>query len=115
MLMTYHNVTRVRIRCEDVYQQDEAGVWKDGRGEIWDEFTDVLDEVVSRHRPVCIGKDGIELVDDVGGIGGFCNMLRVIHDADMEDDMAWDERKQMLQWLDMMGWTGRRINAKRTL
>ena len=105
----------VRIRCEDVYLQDEAGVWKDGRGKIRDEYTDVLDEVVSRHRPVCIGKDGIELVDDVGGIGGFCNMLRVIHEADMEDDMAWDERNQMLQWLDMMGWTGRRISATRTL
>ncbi len=105
----------VRIRCEEVYLQDEAGVWKDGRGEIRDEYADVLDEVVFRHRPVCIGKDGIEMVDDVGGIGGFCNMLRVIHEADMEDDIMWDERNQMLQWLDMMGWTGRRISAKRTL
>lgn len=37
-----------------------------------------LEDVISDYRPVCIRKDGIELVDDVGGIYGFCDMLRTI-------------------------------------
>lgn len=37
-----------------------------------------LEDVISDYRPVCIRKDGIELVDDVGGIYGFCDMLKTI-------------------------------------
>ena len=41
-------------------------------------WMDFLEDVISDYRPVCIRKDGIELVDDVGGIYGFCDMLRTI-------------------------------------
>mgnify|MGYP002544693834 CR=1 FL=1 len=60
-------------------------------------------------------KDGIELVDDVGGIRGFCDMLRTIYEADPDDEEAADERDVMLNWAEMMGWTGRRISPQRTL
>ena len=42
------------------------------------ELIDKYKDVISDYRPVCIRKDGIELVDDVGGIYGFCDMLRTI-------------------------------------
>ena len=72
-------------------------------------------QIVAKHRPICIDKDGIELADDVGGIGGFCRMLRTIYEADIYNDEDMQEREEMLGWAEMMGWTGRRINPKQTL
>ncbi len=105
----------VIIRCDNRYNQDETGVWRDINGEIPDVSLDTLEEIVDRHRPICIEKDGIELVDDVGGIGGFCRMLRTIYEADVHDEEEMEEREDMLAWTDMMGWTGRRIGVKQTL
>ena len=84
-------------------------------GEADDILTGLLEETVIGHRPVCIRKDGIELVDDVGGSRGFCDMLRTIYEADPDDEEAADERDVMLNWAEMMGWTGRRISPQRTL
>ena len=75
----------------------------------------LVEEIVAKHRPICIDKDGIELVDDVGGIGGFCRMLRTIYEADIYNDEDMQEREEMLGWAEMMGWTGRRISPKQTL
>lgn len=53
-----------------------------------------------KYSPVCIEKDGIELVDDVGGIYGFCRMLQTIYETGIEEDR--EERESMLGWADMM-------------
>lgn len=66
------------ITCEDTYHSKENGVWKNGKGETESTLDGFLEDVISDYRPVCIRKDGIELVDDVGGIYGFCDMLRTI-------------------------------------
>lgn len=60
-------------------------------------------------------KDGIELVDDVGGVGGFCRMLETIYEADLKDEEEREEHDSMLDWALMMGWTGRNISPKQTL
>lgn len=112
----YGDGWEVLISCENAYNQEETGTWRDMNGE---EITAVpantLDEIMAKHRPTCIEKDGIELVDDVGGIGGFCRMLRTIYETDVNDEEAMEERVGMLEWADMMGWTGRRIRPKHTL
>lgn len=45
-----------------------------------------------------IEKDGIELVDDVGGIYGFCRMLQTIYETDtgIEEDREESERYSKL-------------------
>ena len=70
------------ITCEDTYHSEENGVWKNGKGETESALDGFLEDVISDYRPVCIRKDGIELVDDVGGIYGFCDMLRTIYETD---------------------------------
>lgn len=107
----YGDGWEVLITCENVYQCDEAGVWTEKVDEDKNIPVDLLEEIIAKHRPICIEKDGIELVDDVGGIGGFCSMLKTIYEADIHDE----ERESMLGWADMMGWTGRRISPKQTL
>ena len=74
-----------------------------------------LEETVAKYRPICIQKDGIELVDNVGGIGGFCEMLRTICECDRNSKEKLEERENVLEWAHMMGWTGRNISPKQTL
>ena len=111
----YGDGWKVRIHCENAYKLDKAGAWKDMQGETVDATVDNFKEVMEKHRPICIAKDGIELVDDVGGIGGFCRMLQTIYECDINDEESLEERENMLGWADMMGWTGRKISPKQTL
>ena len=45
--------------------------------------------------------DGMSLVDDVGGVGGFCEFLETINGDDPE------EKKSYKIWARSLGWTGR--------
>ena len=82
-----YNIPVLPITEKLIYSYDYGDGW-----EVPDVSADILEEVTARHRPVCIAKDGIELVDDVGGIGGFCRMLQTIYEADMDDEEEWEER-----------------------
>lgn len=98
----YGDGWKVKITCDGVLSKDEIE-------------QSIFEEVIEKHRPLCIAKDGIELVDDVGGIHGFCEMLETIYECDFYDEEAVEERDSMLNWAQMMGWTGRRIGVKQTL
>ena len=111
----YGDGWEVLISCENAYKGDETGLWKNMNGEKPDVSADRLEETVTKHRPICIQKDGIELVDDVGGISGFCEMLRTICECDMNNKEKREERENILDWAHMMGWTGRNISPKQTL
>lgn len=111
----YGDGWEVLITCEDIYHLDENSVWKGENGRVEDNLVDTLEDVIVNHRPICVEKDGIELVDDVGGIGGFCEMLKTIYEADIYNDEDMEERDRILGWAEMMGWTGRRISPKQTL
>ena len=93
---------KVKITCDGILPQDKIE-------------QSIFEEVIEKYRPVCIAKDGIELVDDVGGIQGFCEMLETIYECDFDDEEAAEERENILGWAHMMGWTGRRIGVKQTL
>ena len=111
----YGDGWKVFINCENVYAQNADGDWKDSNGENADDLENDLDKVIAKYCPICIEKDGIELVDDVGGIYGFCRMLQTIYEADTDIEEDREERESMLDWADMMGWTGRKIGLKQTL
>lgn len=98
----YGDGWKVKINCNGVLSKDEIE-------------QDIFEEVIEKHRPICIAKDGIELVDDVGGIHGFCRMLETIYECDFNDEDAIEERESILDWAQMMGWTGRRVSVKQTL
>ena len=57
--------------------------------------------VAFKRRPVCLALDGMSLMDDVGGIHGYVDFLRTIHEAEP------DERKELREWAKWMGWNGR--------
>ena len=82
--------------------------------EIWQEEEDYANsgyptENMNNHCPVCIEADGLPLVDDVGGLSGYCQMLEALHGSDVE------EKESYKVWARSMGWTGRKIKPEKML
>lgn len=65
--------------------------------------------VAMKKKPVGLSVDGLSLMDDVGGIDGYIDFLRVIHGEDP------DEKEDMKEWAKWMGWTGRMIKPENLL
>ena len=40
------------------------------------------------HRPVMMAHDGVMLIEDVGGISGFCDFLELTHEGPVDDESA---------------------------
>ena len=57
--------------------------------------------VTRKQKPICIAWDGLKLVEDVGGIVGFCDFLKTINGPDPA------EKDFHLEWAKDLGWTGR--------
>lgn len=72
-------------------------------------FAEELRDVTRKKLPICTDADGIRLLDDVGGIYGFIDMLKVIHGEDSEEAI---ERRE---WAKSQGWTGRPTKIKNML
>ena len=51
----------------------------------------------------------VDLVDDVGGLSGYCQMLESLHGSDAE------EKESYKVWARSMGWTGRKIKPEKML
>lgn len=82
----------IRITCEDIFTDiQEITYGPDER----------LKEIINKNKPLCIAADGMNLVDDCGGIYGFLRMLRTINGSDRE------EAREMKEWARSLGWTGR--------
>lgn len=72
-----------------------------------DELLDAEATVLKEHKPVCIHKDGIFVLDDVGGLHGFTSFLR-----DIYEDEDKEERNKSRTWAQSLGWNERKISDK---
>ena len=118
----YGDGWKIKITCinawydKTVYARDEEGnmlhdkngfvpekaLFVDAFGQQIDgEFLDKLRDIQHKEKPICIAWDGMSLVDDVGGVGGFCEFLETINGDDPE------EKKSYKTWARSLGWTGR--------
>lgn len=66
-------------------------------------------EVAEKEQPICIERDGLNVMDDVGGISGYMDFLQNISTDDTP------ERDDLIGWARMQGWSGRKPNAKTIL
>ncbi len=66
--------------------------------------------VLTEHRPVCIARDGLNVLDDVGGLSGFARFLATINES---DDM--NEREELREWAKSLGWSTRNVALKNVL
>lgn len=66
--------------------------------------------VLNEHRPVCIHKDGVFLLDDVGGLSGFADFLGTVYESEDKN-----ERDELRAWAKSLGWSEKKIANKRIL
>lgn len=100
----------VKIDVKEVYRRKEDAGYVDSAGQgVAAGLDDVLQKVDAKGKPECVAADGLNLVDDCGGIYGYLNMLRTINGKDRE------EAAGMRQWARGLGWTGRKSRAENML
>lgn len=96
------NVTITKHKdCEDLLSENSIGE---------EELQEAVESVVKNHRPICIHKQGISVLDDVGGLRGFSEFLGIIYEAPMKRDRA-DYRA----WAKSLGWSDKKISCKEML
>jgi len=72
-----------------------------------DELLDAEATVLTKHKPVCIYKDGVFVLDDVGGVHGFISFLKEIYKGEDKE-----ERSNYKAWAQSLGWSERKISNK---
>lgn len=90
-----------KITCEERYQNSNGYYFDSNDSELTESDPAKLDEIIDKGAPVCIYADGMNLVDDVGGINGFYEMLQTLAGNDEQ------EKREMKIWSKGQGWTGR--------
>lgn len=74
------------------------------------ELEEAEDIVLSKHKPVCINKDGISVLDDVGGLSGFADFLGIIYEGEDKEEGA-----NTRAWAKSLGWSTRKVSNKMML
>lgn len=69
--------------------------------EVEEELRAQLAVVDVKRMPICTKADGLNVMDDVGGISGLLDFYRIINGEDP------DEKAKMREWARGLGWTGR--------
>lgn len=103
--------TTAAVTEEQVFD-DQTPMYKNGdiiEGELHDQIA----SVITKRRPLCIALDGLPVLDDVGGIYGYCEMLTGIH-GEGSEHFDYDDPEETREWARMQGWTGR-MNKPETL
>ena len=80
---------------------EETDAYDHNNNQIESPLCDQIAQAVVYHRPVCIGADGLNVMDDVGGVAGFSNFLTTIHEGTV------DEMEERKSWARTQGWSGR--------
>lgn len=87
---------------EHILSIDEDAVFYDSSSEkASEDLQNTLNEIQYLGKPLCVYADGLNVMDDVGGYGGYLDFLETIHGADRY------AAKEMRDWARQMGWTGR--------
>lgn len=101
----YGDSWRVNITLADVLDVD----WEDMR--ILNPGYEGSCDLVKRiyyHGAFCIASDGLPVMDDVGGLGGYCDFLKELHgDVDDPEFAMFPSSSEARQWARDRGWSGR--------
>ncbi len=76
---------------------------------VSDELNEIMRHTEWKQSPICIGADGMNLVDDVGGVYGYVDFIRTLHREDKE------AAREMRVWAESLGWSSRINNPEKIL
>ena len=106
----YGDSWEVKITCEEVYDiRDASKVYDHDNNEINDELKDKILDVSTTKKLTCIAADGLNVMDDVGGVYGYLEFLLALHSGEPEE---MDDNRN---WAAFQGWTGRKIKPENIL
>lgn len=108
----HNGLTVVPITDEDSYD-DQTPFYRNGEP-VEGELHDQICTVVAYRKPLCIAADGLPVLDDVGGIGGFCGMLLGLHSKPC-GGYPYENAEETKVWAAGMGWTGRMNKPEKIL
>ncbi|WP_353097070.1 hypothetical protein [Tissierella praeacuta] len=74
------------------------------------ELEEAEDIVLDKHKPVCIHKDGVSVLDDVGGLSGFADFLGIIYEGEDKE-----EASSARAWAKSLGWSATKVSSKMML
>ena len=74
------------------------------------ELEEAEDIVLDKHKLVCIHKDGISVLDDVGGLSGFADFLGIIYEGEDKE-----EASNARAWAKSLGWSATKVSSKMML
>ena len=95
-----------RIPWQDIQYTSRSGEPVD------EELREKLQTAYIKWIPVCVKVDGLNVMDDVGGLYGFEEFLRTINSDDPDDE---EEKASSKLWARGMGWTGRKTKPENIL
>ena len=101
-----------RLTIEEVLKagKNKGLIYKYDYGDGWTISINQIGTMDDVNNVYCIYADGLNVMDDVGGVGGYCEFLKEINDSEDEDNA-----NDYLQWARYMGWTGRRSKPENIL
>ena len=65
--------------------------------------------MIAEHRPICVKSDGLDLIEDVGGVSGFVEFLTTSSDPSNKNFESSNE------WAANRGWSRRKTSPKRKI
>lgn len=96
----YGDGWKVEISLSEVFYESDL---------VMDKDTDLY-KVLRNRKPMCLEADGLPVVEDVGGVGGYIRFLAALHGDENEDDGI-----SLSEWARSLGWTGRVIKPRNML
>lgn len=96
----YGDGWEVAITLADAYYQEDVLNAEDAE----------LQNVIATHSPVCVASDGLPVVENVGGLNGYINLLIVLNRSHNEKEIT-----ETLKWARSFGWTGRESKPQNIL
>lgn len=76
---------------------------------VCESLNEIITVATSEKKPICIEADGMNLVDDVGGIYGFVDFVKTLYGGDAE------EANEMKIWAESLGWSSRMKRPEKML
>lgn len=64
-----------------------------------EEIREAVVHVLTHHRPICLYKEGLSPMDDVGGLSGFARFLYDVYEGEDRKESA-----DLLRWAKSLGW-----------
>ena len=74
------------------------------------EISDAVKVVLEKYKPVCINKNGLSVLDDVGGLSGFSRLLWDIYESEDRQTSS-----SMRAWAKGLGWSSKKVSIKKIL